>query len=76
MRMQTASLRINHRNILRYYQWYKKTNPGSNCYAPPVTVIGCKAPDYPKALEYLDKHGWIKLDKTDKHYTSWIIQDP
>lgn len=65
------NLKLNSRNLLTYIVYAKEKHPHAPCFIP-------KCPNndlvnYLRALEILEEHHLIKVNRSTDFYTNWIV---
>ena len=69
-------LTINQRNLWFYFLNHKTKYKNTPCYVPKVPMQETRRPDHLLALQRLEEYGLIRVDRTTRHYTGWIMLDP
>jgi hypothetical protein len=69
-------LTINQRNLWFYFLNHKKKHKNTPCYVPKIPMQETRRQDYYLALQRLEEYGLIRVDRTSRHYTGWIMLDP
>jgi hypothetical protein len=70
------TLTINQRNLWFYFLNHKRKNKNSPCFVPKIPSQQTRLHHYLRALERLEEHGLLRVDRSSRHYTGWIMLDP
>jgi hypothetical protein len=68
-------LSLHQRNILHYYYNHKRKNPNSPCFAPRMSACDGRRDVYFKALDALERHKYLVIDRSAPNYTGWILKE-
>ena len=70
------ALRINQRNLYRYFLHHQKKYGNTPCFVPRCPSQNSRVEQYITAVERLEEHGLIRINRSGGHYTAWIMLAP
>ena len=68
-------LTVNQRNLYMYYLNHMKKRPDEPCYVP-MLPNPSRLKYYMIAIQRLEEHKLVAVDRTAEHYTRWILKKP
>jgi hypothetical protein len=70
------ALRINQRNLYRYFLHHQEKYGNTPCFVPRCPSQHSRVEQYITAVERLEEYGLIRIDRSGGHYTAWIMLEP
>ena len=70
------ALTITQRNIYSYFLNHFQKGRQQPCFVPLCTSRKRRQICHVKAVQELERKGFIRLDQTASHYTRWIMYPP
>ena len=68
-------LSVNQRNLYMYFLNHIEKRPDQPCYVPRLPNPS-RLKFYITAIQRLEEHKLVAVDRTAKHYTRWILKKP
>lgn len=69
-------LTINQRNLWFYFLNHKRKYKDAPCFVPKIPCQQTRMQNYLTALQRLEEYGLVRVDRSSRHYTGWIILEP
>lgn len=70
------ALTFNQRYIYNYFVHHRRKHKYAPCFLPKSPRSEDKLHYYLKALDKLEQHGYLSVDRTAANYQAWILKEP